>query len=92
MEKGWFVEDKVKWLEICLSSFDSKFDLKKWDTMPKITSTTNEEPVHDDLKQLSNKPKQRIGNLKEGSEKPSLRKGSMEAVEEAPHKNRNNKK
>ena len=58
--------------------------------MPKITSTTNKEPVHVDLKQPSNKSKQRLGNL-EGSEKPSPRKGSMEVVGEARHNNRNKK-
>ena len=60
--------------------------------MPKIKSTTNDEPAHDDLKQRSKKSNQSKDNLKEGSEKPSPRKVSMEAVEEACHKNCNKKK
>ena len=82
------VEDKVKQTEIFSSSFDFKFGLqKRRDTMPKITSTTNEEPAHDDLKYPSNKSKQRVGNLKKGSKKSFPRKSNMDAVKEACHKN-----
>ena len=46
-----FVEDKEKWMQVFLSSFDSEFNFNKiCDTMPKFSSITNEEPVHDDLK------------------------------------------
>ena len=59
--------------------------------MPKIISTTNEEPAYGDLKHPSNKSKQTIGNLKKGTEHPSPRKDSIYVVEEGHHKIYNNK-
>ena len=79
------VKDKAKWIHIFSSSVDSKFNFnKRWDIMPKVTSTTNEVPVYDDFKQSK-------GNLKKGSKEPSPRKGSIEAVEDAHRKNRKKK-
>ena len=69
------VKDQVKWMQIFSSSVDPEFNVnKRWDNMPHITSTTNEVPVHDDLKQPSNTTTKSKGNLKEGSKNSSPNK------------------
>ena len=60
------IKDKAKWMQIFSSSVDSEFNFnKRWDTMPKVTSTTNEELVHNNLKPSSKNTTHSKYNFKE---------------------------